>query len=139
MASALGKRKRRDQINDFDANNASILHEDSANMQALFRQHFESAFEPLPGTFARSHLDHDIDSEPSEREPEPDWDGFSDHSEEHAETVNHATHASSKGGISKDEYKTFMVRAQIVIVYEITLRLTLYCDRVQSLRLRLSI
>ena len=117
MAPALGKRKRRDQLNDADTKNASIVHEDSAGLQALFRQHFESTFEPLPGTVARSHLVHDVDTEPSDRELEPDWDGFSDHSDEHAEIVHCATHASSKGDISKDEFKTFMVRTQIVIVY----------------------
>ena len=123
MAPALGKRKRRDQINKVDTNKTSIVHEDSASLQALFRQHFESIFEPLPGTLVRSPLTHTIDTEPSDREPESDWDGFSDQSEEYAETVHCATRASSKADVSKDEFKTFMVRAQIVIVLRLTLGL----------------
>ena len=110
MAPALGKRKRRDQINDVGTDNVSTVHEDSASLQAFFRQHFESTFEPLPGTLVHSHLVHNIDSETSDRELESDWGGFSDRSEEQAETVHCATHPSSKADISKDEFKTFMVR-----------------------------
>ena len=117
MAPALGKRKRRDQITDVGTDHASTVNDDSANLQALFRQHFESTFEPLPDSLARSKLVRDIDTKPSEEELESEWDGFSEYGEDCAETIHLATSASSKADVSLDEIKTFMVREQIVIVH----------------------
>lgn len=118
MAPALGKRKRRDQISDTETNRKSAADDSSASLQALFRQHFESTFEPLPCTFARPPLVHNIDDKSSDEELESDWDGFSELDEEHAETVHYATSAPSKADVSKDEFKTFMVRAQIVVIHQ---------------------
>ena len=111
MAPVLGKRKRRDHFTGVDVDHESTGKDDYVKSQALFRQHFESTFEPLPGSLACSPLVHNIDTKPSDEELEPDWDGFSDHGEEYAETVHRATIGPSKADISKDEYKTFMVKA----------------------------
>lgn len=119
MTPPLGKRKRRDQITDIETNHESTAEDNSANLQALFRQHFESNFEPLPGSFAQSPLVHNnIDPKPSDEEIESDWDGFSEHGEEHKEIVLYATSAPSKADVSKDEFQTFMVRAQIFVVHQ---------------------
>lgn len=111
MAPALGKRKRRDQIADIETNHDSRADDDSVSMQALFRQHFESTFEPLPGSFASPSLIHKLNTKPSDEELESDWDGFSEHGEDFAETVHHATSAPSKADVSKDEFRIFMVSA----------------------------
>lgn len=118
MAPALGKRKRRDQISDTEINRESAADDRSVSLQALFRQHFESTFEPLPCTFARPPLVHNIDDKSSDEELESDWDGFPELYEEQVETVHYATSAPSKADVSKDEFKTFMVRAQIVVIHQ---------------------
>ena len=114
MAPALGKRKPRYQFADVDLIHEPTADANHANLQALFQQHFESTFEPLPGSLARPPLVDSVDTRPSDEEFESDWDGFSDHSEEYAETVHCATSAPSKADITKDELKTFMVRVQLV-------------------------
>ena len=118
MASALGKRKRRDRIIDAEVPHQSTADENSADLQALFRQHFESKFEPLPSSVARSYLVDKINTEPPDKELESDWDGFSEDGEEPAETVHCAISAPFKADVSKAESKTFMVRGQVFIVHQ---------------------
>ena len=116
MAPVLGKRKRRDQITIDERNQPSAVDNES-NLQALFQQHFESTFEPLPSSVVRSQIANNVDTQRSDEEVESDWDGFSDSGEEHAEVVQCAGSALSEADISRDEFKTFMVRTQIVIVH----------------------
>ena len=116
MASALGKRKRRDHITDPETSNVTTADAEPTSSQALFRQHFESTFEPLPGPFARPPLVHNLDAKASDEELEADWDGFSEHGEEHADVVHYAIPVPSEVDVSKGEYKMFMVRAQIVLL-----------------------
>ena len=115
MAPTLGKRKRRDQFTDLESSRESIVDEESANLHALFQQHFESTFEPLPGFFARPLSVPNLHTKTSDDERETEWDGFSDHGEEDAETVHHATSVPATADISKDEVRTFMVRVQILV------------------------
>lgn len=117
MAPALGKRKRRDQISELGNSGESTADENSTNLQACFRQHFESTFEPLPGSFAHLPLVQRLNASVSDENSDSDWDGFSESSGGNAETVHYATSATSKADVSKDEFKTFMVREQIVIVH----------------------
>lgn len=117
MASTLGKRKRRDQITNIELHHGSTAVDNPANLQALFQQHFESTFEPLPD-FARPPKAHNIDAKPSDEDLESDWDGFSENDEENAETTHYATSAPSIADVSKVEFKTFMVRVQIVVVHQ---------------------
>ena len=117
MAQDLGKRKRRDQVNDLGTTRESTAEDESSDLQALFRQHFESTFEPLPGSFAPPPLFPDLDTKASDEEPESDWDGFSEDGEDNTEAVHYAISTQSKVNVSKDEYKTFMVRAQIMVFH----------------------
>ena len=118
MAPVLGKRKRRDHPTDDDTNNVSTANGNYANLQAHFRRHFESTFEPLPGSLAPPPLVHNTETKPSDEELESDWNGFSDHGEEYAETVHCASSAPLKADISKEESRTFMVSAQTLIVHQ---------------------
>ena len=117
MASALGKRKRRDQIPDIEIDHQPTPDDNHSNLQAFFRQHFESTFEPLPGSVTPPSLvhsiEHSIETKQSDGELESDWNGFSDHAEECAETVLCTNSAPSNADISSDEFRTFMVGAQI--------------------------
>ena len=121
MPSALGKRKRRDQIPDIEIDHQPTPDDNHLNLQAFFRQHFESTFEPLPGSVTPPSLvhsiEHSIETKQSDGELESDWNGFSDHDEECAETVLCTSSASSKVDISRDEFRTFMVGTQIIFVH----------------------
>ena len=117
MASTLGKRKRRDQIPDTEIDQKSNPDDTHSNLQAFFRQHFESTFEPLPGSMTPPSLVHSIETKQSDGELESDWNGFSDHDDEEcAETVLCTSSAPSRADISRDECRTFMVGAQIIDV-----------------------
>lgn len=117
MAPVLGKRRRRDRSADVDANNMSTTDHHHANLQALFQQHFESSFEPLPGSLTSPSPAHKTEPEPSDGELASDWNGFSDNGEDYAETVHCDSSGLSKADISREEFKTFMVSARIAIVY----------------------
>ena len=117
MAPILGKRKRRDQIIDTENTLPHPADEDSSNVQALLRQHFESTFEPLPEPVVHEPLIPDSYTKASDDELESDWEGFSECGKEHAETVHYPTSASVTADVSKDDFKTFMVRGQIVTIH----------------------
>ena len=121
MASALGKRKRRDQIPDVEIDCQPTPDDNHSNLQAFFRQHFEATFEPLPGSVTPPSLvhsiEHSIEPKQSDGDLESDWNGFSDHDEECAETVLCTSSTPSKADISRDEFRTFMVGAQIIVVH----------------------
>ena len=118
MAPILGKRKRRDQIIDTGNTLPHPGDGDSSNVQALLRQHFESTFEPLPEPLAHEPLIQNSDTKASDDELESDWEGFSECEKEHAETIHYSTSASSTADVSKDDFKTFMVRGQIVTIHQ---------------------
>ena len=121
MGFDLGKRKRRDQVLDIEINHQPIPGDNQSKVQTFFQQHFESIFEPLPGSVTSPSLvhsiEHSIETKQSDGELESDWNGFSDHDEECAETVLCTSSAPSKTDISKDEFKTFMVGAQLVFIH----------------------
>ena len=111
--AVLGKRKRRDQITESDGTNATD-HSPStdANLQALFRQHFEAKFKPLPQVFQNALQQPQpylIDSE--ELSNESDWSGLSDGEDDNGVEV--IEHTNSTGArrieVPRDEVKTFMV------------------------------
>ena len=110
MAPILGKRKRRDQIIDNGNVLAHPADEDSSHVQALLRQHFESTFEPLPEPLSHEPLIQNSYTKAPDDELESDWEGFSECEKEHAETVHYSTSAPSAADVSKDDFKTFMVR-----------------------------
>ena len=118
MAPIMGKRKRRDQMVDTETTLALPADEDSSNVQALLRQHFESTFEPLPELLAHAPSLQSFYDKASDDELESDWEGFSECGKEHAETVHYSTSVPSTADVSKDEFKTFMVRRQIVTIHQ---------------------
>lgn len=118
-------------MTDIETSRESTAENNSTDLQALFRQHFESTFEPLPASFSQPSIVHDFDVKAADLDLESDWDGFSDHGVEHAETVHFATSTPSIMDVSKDELKMFMVRAQVVLRHQYLA--DIYHGRVQSL------
>ena len=112
MASTLGKRKRRDELPDLDSNPGQSVHEDaSSELQNLFRQHFEAAFEPLEDLKPlRANPEKNLTASP-DSDLESDWEGFSEEEPERVEIVHHSNSHTSKADVSKEEFKTFMVRS----------------------------
>ena len=92
--------------------------ENSSNVQALLRQHFESTFEPLAEPAAHAPLVQNFHTKASDDELEFDWEGLSECGNPHAETVHYSTSAPSTADVSKDEFKTFMVRGQIGTIHQ---------------------
>ncbi|KAK3169271.1 hypothetical protein OEA41_008654 [Lepraria neglecta] len=112
MASTLGKRKRRDELPDLDSNPGQRVHEDSSSeLQNLFRQHFEAAFEPLEDLKPLRANPENIVTASPDSDLESDWEGLSEEETERAEIVHYSNSHKSKADISKEEFKTFMVRA----------------------------
>lgn len=114
MAPTLGKRKRRDQTDDLG--NISGLVRDDTNtnqLQALFRQHFESTFEPLEALASQSRKPKNHETAECLAGSNSDWDGFSvsedDEDASPALVVQCSTHRSSRADIPKEEVKAFMV------------------------------
>jgi hypothetical protein len=78
----------------------------------VFRQYFESRFEPLPESKPTTTLNESVESE-SEPSDESDWSGFSDNdrSSPVAQVIDHSEGAVTENGTSRSaEYKSFMVR-----------------------------
>ena len=114
MTIVLGKRKRRDQICDSHSSKvADGEQSERAELQALFRQHFEARFEPLK-EHTRLHSEdkqQDTLSLSSEEEVESNWEGLSNEDEDdHVQVVEHnAFIGAKKSDVSREELKTFMV------------------------------
>ena len=109
----LGKRKCRDLIAKPDSTNAAD-HSTStdADLQALFRQHFEAKFKPLPQAFQKASQQPQttlIDSE--EPSNESDWSGLSDGGNDNSvEVIEHTNSTGAKRiEVPRNEIKTFMV------------------------------
>lgn len=112
MASILGKRKRRDELPDLDSNPGQHVHEDSSSeLQNLFRQHFEAAFEPLEDLKPLRANPENIVTASPDSDLESDWEGLSEEETEGAEIVHYTNSHTSKADVPKEEFKTFMVGA----------------------------
>ena len=107
MTVVLGKRKRRDQLEDASAvtlGDGSL----SKNLQALFQQHFEAKFEPLAGLACLRQAERSVEH-PTE-EDDSDWEGISNHDDIHSvEIVEHTSLDVAKVDVPKQELKMFMV------------------------------
>lgn len=113
MGIISGKRKRRGQADEHgDVSGLATEGTNTARLQNLLRQHFESTFEPIAGLDL--HSDKSKIKETDEViAPEPDWAGFSE-SEDDGErqptlVVQCSTPQSLRADFPKDEMKTFMV------------------------------
>ncbi|KAA6412284.1 MAG: hypothetical protein FRX48_04436 [Lasallia pustulata] len=80
------------------------------DLQALFRQHFESRFKPLKGLPSSRLKCPEADEETPENQSESDWEGLSD--EEYGKPVEVVEHKISTGvkraEVPREELKTFM-------------------------------
>lgn len=115
MPSTLGKRKRRDQTDGHEGDSGLATSTNTNHLQALFRQHFESNFEPLEGLAPQPKQFEDNQKARSFSLSESDWDGLSEDEEAEedgrfAEVVHYSTRPSSRADVPKEELKTFMVR-----------------------------
>ena len=81
------------------------------DVQALFRQHFESRFRPLKGLPSSRLKCPEADEETPESQSESDWEGVSD--EGYGKPVEVVEHSISTGvkraEVPREELKTFMV------------------------------
>ena len=110
MALSLGKRKRRVEIDEPGLKtDPTSCHEISDDLHALFRQHFETQFEPLDN----SHL---LQSKHNSEEPfidadrsETDWEGLSDEERTEAHVIQLNGDNRQVEEFSKEEFKSFMV------------------------------
>lgn len=105
----LGKRKHRGQILATESDNRLDLDgKEPSQVQALFRQHFETTFEPLEKFCLSSSNQEAIEVQPDVMESE--WEGISDEEQVKTQIIEFHGSEMSKTNISKDELKTFMVR-----------------------------
>ena len=107
MIAILGKRKRRDRLEDVrkeDLRNSDANHQ----VQALFQQHFEAKFRPLTGLPIPPQPTEKADS--STDNGGSDWEGLSDHDDVlKVQIVEHINSKTTEEDIPKDELRTFMV------------------------------
>lgn len=103
----LGKRKRRYQTASDEHSIETDPDGNAAELQALFRQHFETRFKPLEG-FAlpvgrvqtTTCLDEDVAT---------DWEGLSDNEDPKGpQIIQHYAPQSAEIDIPKDELRAFM-------------------------------
>lgn len=105
----LGKRKRRRQILATESEQRlNLVGKEPSKLQALFRQHFETSFEPLDKFCLSSSKQDAIEVQPDVTESE--WEGISDEEQVKTQIVEFRGTEMSKTDISRDELKTFMVR-----------------------------
>ena len=109
----LGKKKRVERV--VASRTTLTTSKDSLNedgdLQALFRQHFESRFKPLEGLPPQRLKRPQAEDESPEDQSHSDWDALSDGQDE--KQVEVVEHIISKGGkraeVPREEIKTFMV------------------------------
>ena len=113
MDIPLGKRKRREQIEDNDINSRN--HEHIDYLQTILQQHFETKFEPL--LLGNEHSKASPPASESEtNDDEYGWSGFSEEEEgTDAKIVDHQAMNATSMQLSKSERKYFMVRTIVVM------------------------
>ncbi|KAK4697204.1 hypothetical protein P7C71_g830, partial [Lecanoromycetidae sp. Uapishka_2] len=109
MTPILGKRKRRSQLaQDGLVAVPPANAENTAKLQALFRQHFEGTFEPLDAVQSpQTHANVD-EREAVSDDVESDWEGISNEGDEATLTIHYPTSGTPKADVPRDEMKTFM-------------------------------
>lgn len=114
IAQMLGKRKRREQVFAIESDERLTLDaKESSQLQALFRQHFETSFEPLDEICYASGKQEVVDAESDVTESE--WEGISDEEQVKTQIIEFHGSQISKTNTSRDEFKTFMVRFPLQI------------------------
>ena len=106
----LGKRKRRDEIPNSTDNSGDVLQDGiTGRLQTLFRQHFETNFEPIESLDSQLGKKMDTDVSSPDTQSESDWDGCSSEGETAVEVVHHYALQPSKAEVSRAELTTFTV------------------------------
>jgi hypothetical protein len=112
MTTSLGKRKRPDpnttkKQTKLRSERESSDSDDQQRIQEIFRQHFETAFKPLPGS-KREDSDHrEEDDVKSVTSDEEEWSGCS--SDEEILEVDYADNSTPALDKDKHEWRVFMV------------------------------
>ena len=108
MSTSLGKRKRRDEI-EIVNHSEYPSSEDSDSVYKLFRQHFETKYEPLQVQPELSTTDERFDQDSICSGSLSSWNGLPDAEESNAEVVDHRALADNNTTVSKEEIRLFMV------------------------------
>ena len=107
---ALGKRKRRDQIESEESSPDTVAGDTSAHLQIWFKKHFEAKFKPLEGVSSPANAVQ-LPTAPSDK-PTSDWEGLSDVSDDETMggpvVVQHNVPHRVEDAFNKDESKAFM-------------------------------
>lgn len=108
MTAILGKRKRRNQLDDHTIERVNSTDQQS---QALFRQHFEAQFRPLEGPPSIETKEPTPDLTKSEDSEDWEWTGLSDNDGgANIQVIEHtATTGAKRADVPRKELKTFMV------------------------------
>ena len=106
---SLGKRKRRDQVGDPDGVEDHRPHEDNADLQALFRQHFEAKFRPLESMNLPVQEQRLAGSPPAGEDESSDWEGLPEDEGHGPKIIEHNVSLASSDGVPTEELKSFMV------------------------------
>ncbi|KAL9101085.1 MAG: hypothetical protein Q9187_009284, partial [Circinaria calcarea] len=107
MKVILGKRKRRDQLDNHATEQVGNTDE---QLQALFRQHFEAQFRPLEGPPSKETKEPTPDLTGAEDSEDSEWTGLPDgESDIDIEVIEHtASSGAKRAAVPRDELRTFM-------------------------------
>ena len=109
----LGRRKRRGEISDLHDERTLFSKDDTAeSMQILFRQHFESNFEPLKGVLQTSKVEG-TKTPAQDVASDLDWNGCSEDGEDAVEVVQGCVSPSFKAAALREGSMEFMVQDAI--------------------------
>lgn len=114
---ALGKRKRRDELNDpEDAELGS--NGDNIDLQTLLRQHFETKFRPLVPTSLPAKVPTVARSQSASEGETSDWDGLSEEEHNEPEVIELEASWTSSEDIPMEELRSFMVNIHSQFIIE---------------------
>lgn len=119
MASMLGKRKRetikvsKRQVEADNNQEATESDSEELDAQEIFRRHFEAQYAPLPVAPKKAKAAQQTAEDGSE--DESDWDGISDVEDGGVQVIEHTEAQSRMAAMSKEELKSFMVNASLVL------------------------
>ena len=105
---ALGKRKRRDELEDpEDAGLGS--NGDNVDLQTLLRQHFETKFRPLVPTSLPVNIPTVARSQSTSEGEISDWNGLSEEEDNGPEVIELEASRTSSDDVPTEELRSFMV------------------------------
>lgn len=122
----MDKQKRRRPV-DVPTNTSAVSSDDNGldQAQSLFRQHFESIFEPIETKDSQSSNSANSGLDECLLSSESDWDGLSedDESEKPTVVIQDSSHRSARPETTKEELRRYMVRGSQGILFIVKLTL----------------